>query len=388
MTRDNRLLALALACWGLGEGMFIYIEPLYLRQLGADPVVIGSILAIAAAAAGLAHIPAGYLADRYGRKPVLLAGWAVGLGAVLLMFLAQDLWLFAAGLVAYTFTGFVIAPIYAYAAVARGSQSMQRALTLVSAGFYAGNIISPALGSLITQISSLRMVFGAASLAFVVSTVLTFLLRPQAIEALPASGGRYTALFRNRRFLGFLLLMLAAATAMQVGLPLMPNFVVEVRGYDAALVGLLGSANSLGVVALSLAFGHRAPRRGYMLAQACLALSLLLLLVTTSPAWLFVAYFLRAGFALAHTLAAAQVGRVVSAAESGLALGMIETVSSAATIIGPLAAGLLYARAPAAPFITSLVLILLTLPLVWRFAPRRDAHTPQPAGVAAPTLPD
>lgn len=388
MTRDNRLLAFSLACWGLGEGLFIYIEPLYLRQLGADPVAIGAILSIAAAAAGLAHIPAGYVADHLGRKPVLLAGWLLGLGSVVAMFLAQDLWLFSAALVAYTFTGFVIAPIYAYAAVARGTQSMQRALTLVSAGFYAGTVISPALGSLITRLTSLRMVFGASALVFIFSTAAMVLLAPQPRDAPQAGHSRYGALFHNWRFLGFLALIFSAATAMQVGLPLMPNFVVEVRGYDVALVGLLGSANSIGIVVLSLGLGQRLPRRGYMLAQACMALSLLLLLLTNSQGWLFAVYFLRAGWNLAHSMAAAQVGRVVEAAEFGLAFGMTETVSSAATVVGPLAAGLLYARAPAAPFIFSLVLIGGTLPLVWRFAPRRDAHTLEPAAVAeAPRLP-
>ena len=386
MSRDNRLLAFSLACWGLGEGLFIYIQPLYLRQLGADPVAIGAILAIAAAAVGLGHIPAGYVADRFGRKRVLLAAWGVGLVAVLVMFLAQDLWVFSAGLVAYTFTGFVIAPIYAYAVAARGQQSVQRAVTMVSSGFFAGTIISPALGGLIARLTSLRMVFGAASLAFVVSIVAMALITAQP-RAEPETGqARYAALFRNRRFLGFLLLILVAATAMQVGLPLMPNFVVEVRGYDVGLVGLLGSVNSMGVVALQLVFGQRLPRRAFMLAQVCLALSLALLLATTSPGWLFAVYFLRAGWYLSHSMAAAQVGRVVSAAESGLAFGMVETASSLATIIGPLAAGVLYARNPAAPFVVSLVLIGVTLPLFWRFAPKRDAHTPEPAAATVPLL--
>src|SRR5262249_47278929 len=163
-------------------------------------------------------------------------------------------------------------------------------------------------------------------------------------------------------FLGFLVLILAAATAMQVGLPLMPNFVVEVRGYDVGLVGLLGSVNSLGVVVLQLVFGHRLPRRAFMIAQLCLALSMVLLLATASQGWLFAVYFLRAGWYLSHSMAAAQVGRVVTAAESGLAFGMTETVSSLATIIGPLAAGVLYARDQSAPFVASLVLILITLP--------------------------
>ena len=43
LSRDNRLMALALFLWGMGEGLFIYIEPLALKGLGADPVQIGSV---------------------------------------------------------------------------------------------------------------------------------------------------------------------------------------------------------------------------------------------------------------------------------------------------------------------------------------------------------
>jgi hypothetical protein len=36
MTRDLILVALSRFPWGLGEGMFFF-QPIYLRQLGADP---------------------------------------------------------------------------------------------------------------------------------------------------------------------------------------------------------------------------------------------------------------------------------------------------------------------------------------------------------------
>jgi hypothetical protein len=61
----------------------------------------------------------------------------------------------------------------------------------------------------------------------------------------------------------------------------------------------------------------------------------------------------------------------------------METVSASATVLGPLIAGELYARNFALPFQVSVVLILLTLPLVWLFAPRRDAHTVEPAPVVS-----
>jgi len=101
--------------------LFIYIVPLYLRQLartGGDWLDPG----LAAAAVGLAHIPAGYIADRFGRKPVLRPAGrrpAVGAGDVP----GARPVLFSAALVAYTFTGFVIAPIYAYATAARASRA-------------------------------------------------------------------------------------------------------------------------------------------------------------------------------------------------------------------------------------------------------------------------
>ena len=74
-------------------------------------------------------------------------------------------------------------------------------------------------------------------------------------------------------------------------------------------------------------------------------------------------------------MAAAQVGRVVAPSESGLAFGLTETVATVATIVGPLIAGVLYKQRPELPFQISIGLILLSLPLVWRFAPRRDAHS-------------
>jgi len=67
MNRDLRLVALSMSIWGVGEGMFFYFQPLYIQQLGADPVQIGAILGAAGLAAAVALIPAGALADAIGR---------------------------------------------------------------------------------------------------------------------------------------------------------------------------------------------------------------------------------------------------------------------------------------------------------------------------------
>lgn len=69
--RDLYLVALSLFIWGIGEGLFYIFQPLYIQKLGADPILIGTVLGINAVGMTLSQIPAGYLADRVGRRPVM-----------------------------------------------------------------------------------------------------------------------------------------------------------------------------------------------------------------------------------------------------------------------------------------------------------------------------
>jgi len=77
MNRNLILLAFSLVTWGTGESMFLYFQPLDLQKLGADPVKIGVILGLAAVASIFVHIPAGYLADRFGRRPLIWSSWII-----------------------------------------------------------------------------------------------------------------------------------------------------------------------------------------------------------------------------------------------------------------------------------------------------------------------
>ena len=58
--------------------MFLYIQPLYIASLGANPEQIGLTLASSGLMVILLYIPIGLWADRRGRKPVILAGWFLG----------------------------------------------------------------------------------------------------------------------------------------------------------------------------------------------------------------------------------------------------------------------------------------------------------------------
>jgi predicted MFS family arabinose efflux permease len=259
---------------------------------------------------------------------------------------------------------------------------VQRAITLVSASYWAGNVLSPALGGWIGGGLGLRQVFGVAVIAFMASTLALLPLKPQPLSHPAAGESRYGLLFRNQRFLGFLALVFVAMVPMQLGVPFLPNYMADVRHLRVEAIGLLGSVNSLGVVLVNVTLGQRIPRRGFLFGQALIGISMLLVLFAAGAAWYGLAYFCQAGWNLARSMATAQVGRVVEKQEIGLAYGITETMSGAAIIIASQVAGLLYARSAALPFQVSLVLVGLALPLVWWLAPRRDAHSLEPATAA------
>ena len=182
MNKNLIFVALSLLIWGIGEGIFYFFQPLYLQEFGADPVQIGSILGLVGLSMAVVHIPAGYLADRYGRRPLLWAAWIIGTIATWILALADTLPFFIFGMVIYGCTAFVAGPLSSYVTAAKGNWSVGRALTLSSAAFNTGMIIGPLIGGRLGNIVGLRPLFYLAAIFFIISTVFILLIKPQPLE--------------------------------------------------------------------------------------------------------------------------------------------------------------------------------------------------------------
>jgi len=116
LSRDNRLIALSILLWGSGEGLWIYILPLYIKGLGASPVQIGLVLSIAAVAMMATSIPAGFLADRYSRRKMILGGYLLGTLAIIFLASAQDWRQSILGFLLYYASAYCIPIISSYVA--------------------------------------------------------------------------------------------------------------------------------------------------------------------------------------------------------------------------------------------------------------------------------
>ncbi len=348
----------ALFTWGIGEGMFFYFVPLYMQQFGASPIWIGSILGLFGFVMMCAHIPAGLLSDRLGRRPLLRLAWLVGAGAAWGMALAPSLPLFVTSYLLYGVTAFVSSPLFSYVTAARGKLSAGRVMTLTSAMYNLGAVIGPLSGGWLGDYFGLQSVFLGAALVFMLSVALVLFLPPQPRET-HDGGGSGWELLSNRRFWSFLALVFFTMFAMYLPQPLTPNFLQNERGVSLRQLGWIGSAGSLGNVLFNLGLGHFSPPLGFALGQVCVGLFALLLWQGKTPGWYAAAFFLLGGYRAARMLVFAQVRWLIHQAQMGLAYGITEAVNSSAVILAPMLAGVLYDKNPASIYALSLLLIAL-----------------------------
>jgi MFS family permease len=365
--------------------MFLYFQPLYLQQLGADPIRIGSILSAFGLAMTVSHVPAGYLADRLGRKPVLVAAWLLGLLSTWIMALAGSMSTFVAGLMLYGITMFVLSPLNSYVTAARGRLTVGRTITLISASFNLGAVLGPWLGGQVGDHLGLRQNYVFAGFIFIISTVVILFIRSQPVE--PASPEeKVNGWLLSPRYVIYLGAFFLAVFAMVLPQTLSPNFLANERGLDLSQVGLLYSITSIGVVVLNLSLGSLPARRGFIIGQVAVGLFALSLWLGRGLTWYIFSFFLLGGFKTARSLGIAQVRALVPAAKMGLAFGVTETAGATAVILAPLLAGYLYTLDPVYMYMLAAGLIGLSLAVSARVSPAPE-KSPQLLSSQAPLTP-
>lgn len=374
MSRDLRLVAVSLLVWGIGEGMFLYFQTLYLQEWGAEPFLIGAILGIWGIATTVAQAPAGYLTDRFGARPLMWFSWILGAVAAWIMALAGTLNMFVIGLVLYGLTSAALAPMYTYATAVRGKWSAARALTVISAAYHLGAVVGPLAGGLIGQRMGLQTVYLFSGCVFVVSTVIILLIRPAPVEVHDAESAP-SELKRNGRFITLLGLTLVTMFALYFAQPLTPNFLQNERGFSLEQIGMLGTMGSLGIAVMALILGNLRAGLGFLIGQPLMGVFSLLIWQGASLPVIGIGYFFLGGYRLCRSMVLAYARTMIRAEETGLAYGLLETANAAAVILAPPIAGLLYERDPASIYPAALGMIAAVILINLYFLPRLGQKT-------------
>jgi len=359
--------------WGFGEGLFLIFQPLYIQQLGADPIMIGTILGINGMVMTLSQIPSGLLADKIGRRPVLWFSFISGVIATWLMALAPSLSFFVLGLFFYGLTSSVMAPLNTYVQAARGNWTVGRSISFISATYNAGMILGPIIGGMIGSELNLRAVYFVSAVVFTLSTVVVIFVKKQPVEK-NAGLDREEHLLKNRRFIGLIVIIFLVMFAVTLPQPLASNFLQNNRGLSLNQIGRLGSVGALGSVVLMLVLGHLPSGTAIITGQVGVLLFAILLWRGNTVVLYSLAYFFLGGYKLCRAMTVALVRPVVRAWEIGLAFGIVETLNSLAMMLAPVSAGFLYDWQPASVFSVGAGLLGVTLILSSGFIMKNGYH--------------
>ncbi|MCU1455040.1 MAG: putative e Multidrug resistance protein 2 (Multidrug-efflux transporter 2) [Acidimicrobiales bacterium] len=381
----------------VGASVILPQLPVYLRDRGSSDQLVGVIVAAFFAAGVVFQYPAGRLADRIGRRPVLLGGlvcFAVGSfgfvlptgpGAYVVWRAVQGL-----GVGASQVAGLAMLSAHV------GVQRRGRAFGSMYSALLAGMAVGPLIGVL-AGVGSMRVVFvvgGLASLAACVPVIVGVPRREASLAATTADAGGAppTAILRSNRVLTGALLT-AAAYGVSVGVyESCWTLLLKARGAHDWQVGLSWTLFALPFVLMARPGGwladHLDRRR---LVVGSLSVSLLCCAsypyLGALPLLFAVGAIEAASIAVALPAAQSMLTEAASPAQQGRVQGLFSTSQTAATALAAAMSGALFAAADWAPFVVGAVLTGLftaSLPFVWASAPGRAAAG-EPAGAVSPS---
>ncbi|WP_407528781.1 MFS transporter [Methylobacterium oryzisoli] len=365
--------------------------PLYVRDLGvADEAAIVQWSGIAFGAtffsAALVAPLWGRLADRYGRKLMLVRaslGMAV---AMSLIGLAQDVWqLVGLRLLAGLLGGYASGSMVLVATQTPKDRSAW-ALGVLSAGIMAGNLVGPLVGGVMPPLIGIRATFFAAGAVIFGAFLATLALIREAPrpprEARQAAGG-----WAQVPDKGPALAMLATGLLLMLAVmsiePIITVYVAELVSDPARVTlvaGLAMSATALGSILSAPRLGRLADRIGaWPVITGSLAVSALLLVpqALVVADWQLVALRFLMGLALGGLLPciASVIRHSVPDRVAGTMLGYSTSSQYAGQVLGPLLGGFAGGHFGMRSVFLATALILAAGAVgTWAARPKRHLH--------------
>lgn len=386
----------------LGIGLIFPIGPFYATAFGASAFDVGLLFTLFSVAQFLTIPILGALSDRYGRRPVLLIGVAGEVVGYLLFGTAASLtMLYVSRIVAGASSG-NIGAAQAYIADISSPRERTHSFGLLGAAVSVGFLFGPALGGFLGQYD-LRLPAFAAAVLVVANWITILLWLPESLPLDRRSSAPLTTglnpfavlrtLLRRPLLRGPLLVTFLCNFAFSGYLASFALFTSARFGWGPQEVAIVLVIQSFMSVVIQT-FGVR--RLSESLPDTTILvmgiglnlLGFVVIALAPAPIYLFVlsAPLQASGSALWRPSLTSLITKLVSGREQGLANGGSQASSALATIIGPLAAGILFESVgTASPFIAGAAIFALaaaTVIVAVRIQPGLRRSPRETAGVA------
>ena len=361
----------------VGLWFFLPLLPIFISRRGGSAALVGAVFAAGLLANAGIRYPAGWAADRWGTRPVLLGSMV----AFSVLFLAYLLPLPLGAFVAVRFLHGAAAGAYWPAAnglIAQVTPANQRgrAYGFMQSTMMAGMLIGPAIGGFIA-LFNLSAVFVVSALMCAIATIALALL--PNVRAEPLLGAPVGALRTVKKLMP--LLLLGAGTSYMIGSfdTIWPLYMTH-RGANTLAVGISFAAFALPAMLLSSqagALGDRfGPRRIVVAALLGTAFFASLYPFIASVPWLIGLGLIEGALTISgNPSLIAEVSRTAELGHQARTQGVFQTVQTLVQIVGALAGGALFGVSPTYAFLAIAAVCVLGAST----ALRRRAGAAQPA---------
>jgi MFS family permease len=330
------------------------VLPILAQQIGADSVTIGEIAAASTVTGILASFPAGFLSDRWGRKPLLLTAGAVFCSAplaYLLISTSLELALVRVyhGLATAIFGPVAMAYVTDLAATRRGEQ-----LGWYSSMTLGGRALAPVFGGILLTISTWQSVYVVCAVIGTLALLLMLRLpekftgqkleQNQAVKKiLRKTQPKIGRILSNRTILVTSVVEASQYLAFGAVETFLPLYALSV-GINITAVGLLfGSQIGVKVLARPLMgkMSDRYGRKWQILAGLLLTGLATCFFPQTRrlPLLLIISAVFGLGIAIATAATSAFVADLAPVDSRGTALGLMSTIMDVGQASGPILLG-------------------------------------------------
>jgi MFS family permease len=263
-------------------GLIIPFLALYITvDLGLEEWKAGIVLAGYTVAGVPSMIIGGMLADRFGRRPVLLASLGLMSFTILMYFFAYDFTTLLILVLADSFVGSMYMPAAnAMIADVIAPADRPRAYSAIRVAWNVGIVFGPVLGWMIVSAYSMRILFVVGAAILACAFVLNFLfIRETKPEKLESATITFRAVMSVRRDRPFLILCSLSAVFwffFAQWISVLPVYANDSLGIDAENFGILFALSAVMVVTLQMWVTSRMVkfRRSVVLASGQLVASI------------------------------------------------------------------------------------------------------------------
>jgi MFS family permease len=363
-TRDIWLICLSNVIGAFGEGLYLYVFPLYIKTLQADYVQIGLVFSALYGVSALTPLLGGVLADRFDRKKILILAWVPWACAPLIYSFASEWQQLIPGAVCWGISMIGVPAFNAYIITSTVDKAKTASvLSFVWSSYSFSYIFAPTVGGYLATIMGMRLVLCASALLTAVATAVFFFIHSQhpLASGVKDDGQSVSSDKRKmqwRRMLLWSIYFALTTFFMTVGRTFVPTFLSEQVGFSEFHVALFGSVGFAGMTVIGITMGHLGDRwrksRAIGLCLSLFLVSTLSLFLVREVAVLMLVAFFFGGSGVTGALVSSFIGSIAPENKRGLWLSVPQTLSLTAAFIAPYLAGFLYTLDPNNTFMFSI----------------------------------